>query len=173
MNRYVITDLHVDHGKLKEFCYRPEGYAEMIREAWMATVKQEDVIFLLGDLYFGKRQRFVEYMSGLPGTKILIRGNHDHEPDGWYMSKCGFAIVANQMTIMKKIILSHKPVNDEGQDVINIHGHLHDISPEDWLSKGKEDYSFLNEKHFNVCPEVAGYSPIEINRLLQTKKERD
>ena len=168
---HFISDLHKDHKKIHDFCLRPEDYEDQIRNAWMRSVKPKDSIFVLGDLFFGKRKSFIEYMNGLPGNKILIRGNHDGETDSWYINNCGFSIVADQMTIMGNIILSHKPIQ-VGESQYNIHGHLHDISPEYWLKKEGEDYSFLNEYNFNVCPEIIGYAPIRLDRLIKNRVKK-
>ena len=54
----------------------------------------------------------------------------------------------------EKLILSHEPVNIPW--AFNIHGHIHD-------SKHKND-----KHHLNVCADVIGYTPINMNQFMKS-----
>jgi predicted phosphohydrolase len=80
---YAIADLHLSSTD----SYQPdvyEGYShwkDKTRENWRKTVKDSDTVVLAGDLSFAKtldeaRDDFA-FLEGLPGRKILVRGNHD------------------------------------------------------------------------------------------------
>jgi predicted phosphohydrolase len=52
-----------------------------IEENWRAEVSEEDTVFLLGDLSWGLKFAEAEadlaWIHGLPGRKVLLKGNHD------------------------------------------------------------------------------------------------
>lgn len=54
----------------------------------------------------------------------------------------------------EKLILSHEPVDVPW--AFNIHGHIHD-------SKHKND-----KRHFNVCADVIGYTPVNMNQFMKS-----
>lgn len=54
----------------------------------------------------------------------------------------------------EKLILSHEPVDVPW--AFNIHGHIHD-------SKHKND-----KRHFNVCADVIGYMPVNMNQFMKS-----
>ena len=56
--------------------------------------------------------------------------------------------------IGEKLILSHEPVDIPW--AFNIHGHIHD-------SKHKND-----KRHFNVCADVIGYTPVNMNQFMKS-----
>ena len=58
------------------------------------------------------------------------------------------------LMIAEKLILSHEPVDVPW--AFNIHGHIHD-------SKHKND-----KRHFNVCADVIGYVPVNMNQFMKS-----
>ncbi len=106
------------------------------------------------------------------GEKYLIRGNHDHKPDDWYIKNLGFSGVYNYI-IMENVLLTHYPLKTneyqstkEVKNILSlseiakknnieyvIHGHTHN------KNVGLED-------HYNVSVEAIDYTPIEIHTLL-------
>ncbi len=57
------------------------GHLEKITADWKNKVSDEDVVILAGDYSWAMKLEDVvpdfELLNGLPGTKIIIRGNHD------------------------------------------------------------------------------------------------
>jgi calcineurin-like phosphoesterase family protein len=82
----------------------------------------------------GRYEELSALISCLRGHKTLIRGNHDHQTDGWYKA-AGFAAVHDWLIVDDKLFI-HKPATSMNTDVINlveqikprlvIHGHIHD-----------------------------------------------
>lgn len=62
-------------------------------------------------------------------------------------------IYEGPIMIGEKLILSHEPVNVPW--AFNIHGHIHDAL------KGNDD------SHFNVCADVIGYLPMNLNQFMK------
>lgn len=90
---WAIGDLHLSLG-LNESKQKPmECFGEQWREhtvkiarSWCEHVQREDVVLLLGDLFWGNRveeaQFALNWLGCLPGRKVMIRGNHDN----WWQS---------------------------------------------------------------------------------------
>ena len=58
------------------------NHFERIREDWLARVAPEDLVLLPGDLSWAMKleeaRNDLATISALPGTKLLLRGNHDY-----------------------------------------------------------------------------------------------
>lgn len=82
---YAIADLHLSFSEDKPmdiFGDNWENHAEKIKENWIKQVKEEDYVILPGDfsweMYLNNTKLDFQYLNGLPGTKILLKGNHDY-----------------------------------------------------------------------------------------------
>ncbi len=128
MNKYwLITDTHFGHENMVKKGYRPDGYEELLFYSLMA-IPNDDILIHLGDVGLASDSTIHEkYIWPLRCIKILVRGNHDHKSNSWYLNN-GWDFVCEQFMdrIYGRLILfSHIPQPDIGYD-INIHGHLHD-----------------------------------------------
>lgn len=76
---YFTADLHLGHAKVAD----QRGFATVaehdktLRDAWTATVRPQDSVWVLGDLNMGNPQPALTELAKWPGTKHLIPGNHD------------------------------------------------------------------------------------------------
>ena len=52
---------------------------EYIIKKWNSAVKEDDIVYHLGDVGFGTTEMLKELIGRLNGKKILLRGNHDFE----------------------------------------------------------------------------------------------
>ena len=63
-----------------------EYHAEKIEQNWKRLVMNEDLVLVPGDISWAMRvdeaQKDLDFLQNLPGTKVLIRGNHDY----WWQS---------------------------------------------------------------------------------------
>ena len=119
---------------------------------WNGVVGNDDTIYFLGDFVIGHyKDQFAKLISEeLNGNIIFIKGNHDNGVKSISMKKN-----INITYKGKDIILSHKPLDKfEG---INIHGHVHNNKTYD-----------KKENQFNVSAEVIDYTPIHIDKVLET-----
>lgn len=85
MSLYAIADLHLSFGVPEKTMSVFNGwsdYHERIRKNWLDIVKPDDTVVVAGDLCWGMNlQESVpdfRFLDGLPGKKILIKGNHDY-----------------------------------------------------------------------------------------------
>jgi calcineurin-like phosphoesterase family protein len=165
---YFTSDNHYFHDNIIKYCERPfsdsfEMNKEMLKR-WNDHVGAEDVGVFVGDLSAGLRKRteeLREIIQGLNGVKILIRGNHDHQPDQWYLES-GFIGVFDHLNL-GGVLLCHYPerafvernVNTEnfGDYSHIVHGHVHAQFP---------NY----ERHFNVAVDRNNFMPIPYTEVM-------
>ncbi len=84
MSLYAIGDLHLSLGCSKPmdvFGGRWENYVEKLREG-LSIIKPGDTTVLCGDLTWGlnleQAEKDFEFISNIPGRKIILKGNHDY-----------------------------------------------------------------------------------------------
>lgn len=83
MSVYTISDLHLSFSADKPMnVFRGwENHIERLTANWKRLVKDEDTVVLVGDFSWAlKLEDTLEdfkYIESLPGTKIIVKGNHD------------------------------------------------------------------------------------------------
>ena len=89
MKVFAISDLHLSINSEKPMdIFGPvwEGYLETIENDWEDKVSEDDVVLIPGDISwamrFSEAKADLEYLKGLKGNKIIIKGNHDY----WWSS---------------------------------------------------------------------------------------
>lgn len=142
------ADLHKKHKRIAN--YRPlfesmehnDLYWKYLLES-MCT--KRDTMYFLGDIIFDKSE--LEFIKNLPGTKILIAGNHCTE----YVHMRDLVTAYDEVHGLlkyKEFWLSHCPLHkDELRGKKNIHGHVHAQSvPDISYLNVSVDSSFMNFK---------------------------
>ena len=85
---YAIADLHLPARQkpMDVFGEHWRDHFRRIREDWLARVAPGDLVLLPGDLSWAMRledaAEDLRSIAALPGTKLLLRGNHDY----WWSS---------------------------------------------------------------------------------------
>ena len=85
---WAISDLHLPARQKPMDIFGPHWttHFEQIREDWIGRVQDQDVVLLPGDLswamHLEEAQEDLDRIGELPGTKVLLRGNHDY----WWSS---------------------------------------------------------------------------------------
>lgn len=90
MTIWAIADLHLSTVQPKPmdiFGDHWHNHAERIATAWRAQVAPDDLVLLAGDISWALKLPAalpdLYWIAALPGTKVMIRGNHDY----WYPRK--------------------------------------------------------------------------------------
>ena len=89
MKVFSISDLHLSLNNPKPMdIFGPSwnNYVNNIVSDWKAKVKDNDVVLIAGDISWAMKledaKLDLEFLSTLPGKKIIIKGNHDY----WWKS---------------------------------------------------------------------------------------
>jgi len=85
MSLFVMGDTHLSLGvpeKSMEIFSGWENYQSRIEQNWKNLIHPEDTVILAGDISWGMtleqaKPDFV-FINTLPGTKIILKGNHDY-----------------------------------------------------------------------------------------------
>jgi len=176
---WVISDTHLMHENILKFKDNNTGnfvrghlfsnvdeMNEHILDKWNSVVKQGDIVYHLGDVFIGDKEKFKKIWPKFHGRKRLIVGNHD--TIDWISSGNFFQKV--QMWRMFPefgLVLSHVPLHESNllrlvdrkgkypDDCItlkNLHGHIHqNPSPEG--------------PYQNMSVEAINYTPMNIDEL--------
>jgi calcineurin-like phosphoesterase family protein/2'-5' RNA ligase len=158
---FFIGDLHLDHANIIRYCSRPFSFYDVgemnkvLVENWNKEVKNNDTIYFLGDMAFGRGSKPAKhYLKYLNGNVIFLAGCHDRgventkEYEILHYKKHKFLILHDP---------DSKPI--EWNDWV-IHGHKH--------NNDIKNYPFVNgeTKTINVSAELINYRPISIDFLL-------
>jgi len=86
---YAIGDLHLGFSTNKSmdvFGKQWNKHYDKIKGNWLSTVKDCDLVLIAGDTSWAisleEAEADLDYLNELPGTKVLVKGNHDY----WWQS---------------------------------------------------------------------------------------
>jgi len=83
---WAIADLHLAFGvpskTMEVFGPAWHGYASKIEKNWKELVRPDDLVLIPGDICWAKDLKEAQpdllWIDALPGTKLLLKGNHDY-----------------------------------------------------------------------------------------------
>lgn len=83
---WSIADLHLSFGvpnkQMDVFGPQWKNYTEKIEHHWRTMIAPEDLVLIPGDISWAmhveEAKPDLDWIGQLPGTKVLIRGNHDY-----------------------------------------------------------------------------------------------
>lgn len=165
---FIISDTHFGHENILKFTDSNTNLPlrtfsdvhdmnEFMVERWNKIVGDSDIVYHLGDVYFGKGH---EILPRLKGRKRLILGNHDNGKDQ-NLQKHFQKIMVWRMFPDFNCLLTHVPVHESSLYKVeyNLHGHIHaQPSP--------------TGRHINCCVEVQDYMPRPLVELVPNLKKR-
>jgi calcineurin-like phosphoesterase family protein len=176
---WVVSDTHFHHSNILNFIdYRGNRTREFdnvdimdeyILDKWNSVVKTGDIVYHLGDVFIGSKDKFKSFWPKLNGSKRLLCGNHD---DIAWMSNGSFfkKTLFWRMFSEHGMIFHHVPLHPmslfRGKDLeapmFQVHGHTHTLG-----SPKMGPYT-------SVCVEMRNYTPVNIEDLaLEAKNYRE
>ncbi len=85
MSLFVLGDTHLSFGvpeKPMDIFKGWANYQEQLEENWCSRIAAEDTVVLAGDISWGmtleEAKADFAFLHGLPGRKIILKGNHDY-----------------------------------------------------------------------------------------------
>jgi len=150
MKYFATSDWHFYHRKMLsgEIGVRPPNYETLILQRYRSTVGEDDIVFILGDLFFQVEKykaAFASLIRSLPGKKFLVKGNHDKSrllTNDYLTKDCGFENVS-ELCIDFKYPIGESTRTDTRytkererlkvafsltQSQYNVHGHTHEYA---------------------------------------------
>ena len=180
MNVYFTSDLHFGHKNIIRFDNRPftsvEEMDEVLIRNWNKKVKEDDLVYILGDISWYNDAKTCEIFERLNGRKVLIKGNHDRVHG---KIKNYFEEITDYKEITlpgnKHITLCHYPIvffNRHHYGAFMFYGHVH--NSHEWQMT--ENYKFELEQldiccnMFNVGTMVHNYEPVTFEEITGAKE---
>lgn len=164
---YVISDTHFGHANILKFTdengklfrgdlfANPDEMDQAMEENYNSIVEDQDIVYHLGDVYFGPAAKADAILSRLKGRKRLILGNHDDGKDP-ILQKHFQKIYAWRKWPEYNCILTHMPLHPSGmygKTLLNVHGHIH-------------EKVIADARYINASVEQTNFSPILLETLI-------
>lgn len=167
MTVFFTSDSHYSHTNVIKYSNRPfTSKFEMnskLMENWNTQIKQNDIVYHLGDFCFADEQEGQSILDRLNGKKHLIIGNHDKvgvKLKGW------------------ESIEHYKEINVDGQHIVLCHyamrvwnrshhgawmlyGHSHGSLPDD-----------PNALSIDVGVDCHNYTPLNMDDIRRIMKKK-
>ena len=173
---FVASDHHFGHENIIGYCNRPFPNVDEMNEAMVerhnSVVRDEDIVYFLGDVYFGKRGK--GFLRRLRGRKRLVLGNHDDAKDSeiadnfqkilaWRMFP-EFGLLLTHVPVYRGIFLDEHSEERQGKFDLNVHGHLHNKSV--MMIKPRTKKTIIEDPRYRcVSVEHINYTPINVEEL--------
>jgi len=134
---YFTSDNHFWHKNIRKFCpttRQGETVEEMnalMIQKWQSQVEPEDIVYMLGDVFFCRAEEAIAIMDRLPGQKFLVYGNHDKVIQSNSTLRSKFVSVADYREINidgKRLVLFHYPMYEWHKihhGSYHLYGHIH------------------------------------------------
>ena len=184
MKRFYISDWHYGHKNILSLDNRPfknveEMNAELIRR-WNAAVGKDDVVYILGDMFWCNATEATAVLEQLNGQKFLIQGNHDRCHDNNFRKH--FEKITEYMEIKdgdKNIVLCHYPIvcfKNHYYGWYHLYGHVHSSFEHNMMEHDKYIMETLYDKPCNMYNVGAmmpyiDYTPRTLEEIINANKK--
>jgi len=163
----LTADLHFGHEEVRSACKRPWANVDKMDKGLLSRMRSvvgpRDLLIVVGDLTMAgpTRADYVEQIIGkMPGTKVLVFGNHDRFKPQWYLDR-GFSLAATALVLPGGVLVVHDPAAATvwPKDRPVLCGHVHDL------------FRTLGNV-VNVGVDVWDWAPITLNNAVGLAAER-
>lgn len=171
---YFTSDWHFGHDK--EFLWGPRGLPSMFANSqaivgnYNSIVKDEDDVYVLGDLMLGDNNYGLQMIKMLKGKLHIILGNHDSQTRIELYKQLPNVVEVEYAKVIKvgkqHYYLSHYPTICSNYDdkpyhnhMINLFGHTHQKNNFYWLDD--EENPFM----YHVGVDSHGCCPVSIDQI--------
>lgn len=183
MTIWFTSDPHYGHKNIITYCNRPWPNIKEMNSAliykWNLRVKEEDHVYLLGDVAFMSNERANSILRKLHGVIYHIKGNHDKKlhTDRFVWSKDNHLLEHHDIERgkMVKIYMSHYYHEDwphKAEGAWHLHGHAHGnplimFTPGGRQPGEKIQYLPPDPKRVDVGVDCWNYSPVSYDTLYR------
>jgi len=182
-NVFFISDLHLGHSNIIKYDNRPfkdvdEMHIALIKN-WNKVVKDDSVVFYLGDLSFKNDKLATWFLNQVPGKIHTILGNHDRLRDILNLKR--FEAVheyGTEINVLDKddsrgsqhIVMSHYPIlswNRGHHGSWHLHGHSHQS-----LTKNKDYDWYYKRKVLDLGCNGWDYTPQSYAQIKEAMSKK-
>ena len=170
---YFTSDQHFGHFNIIRLCQRPFGSLEemdaVLLERWNAKVKPDDVVYVLGDLFF-RCAAPEPILKALAGRKHLILGNHDHT----WTKRVRIGDYFESVQTLKEVeidgrilTLCHYPMLSypQARRGFMVYGHIHNSVHDDYWP-----LIARRSRMFNAGVDVNNFEPVGFDELVENNR---
>jgi calcineurin-like phosphoesterase family protein len=160
MRTFFTADLHLgDDGYTRKGNGRDprpfQDASEMDRALityWNALVRDDDLVWVLGDV---AKSGHLHKVSALSGLKRLVAGNRDPIAE---IARTGLFAEVHAVKFLPGLVLSHVPLHPSqlGRGVRNVHGHLHRHPAPD-------------RRYTCVSVDQTGFRPVQLDAIMAAR----
>lgn len=135
---FFVSDLHAFHSKILEYEKEARPFSsleemhDVMVERWNSVVSDSDIVYLLGDISFGREKETIEFLERLNSSrKRLIVGNHDYKmiKNEKFCNHFEWVKLYSEEKINGiQVVMLHYPIaswHRKNYGSIMIHGHCH------------------------------------------------
>jgi calcineurin-like phosphoesterase family protein len=167
-NKFFTSDLHFGHERVIGYCNRPFQSARQMDEAliynWNLHVKPDDIIYVIGDVFFCNQEEAKTILNRLNGKKRLVYGNHDkvirNQKPIQYLFEEILPELYTEHIDGVMVHMCHYPMhswNKAFHGAYMLHGHVHSPQPTD----GKV-------RRYDVGVDANSYAPVRWETIKKT-----
>ncbi|WP_096394029.1 metallophosphoesterase [Halorubrum trapanicum] len=162
---YLVSDLHLDHDNIIDYCDRPFGSVEEMNETlverWNRVVDPTDEVLYGGDLTIrSSAGALLDWLDELNGELVFLIGNHD----GTILERLDGVQFVEEFRFERRGVPFHA-VHDPADGPSNpkgwvLHGHHHNNWP--------DRFPFIDHdaRRVNISIELLDYRPLATDRLV-------
>lgn len=180
MKIYYISDTHLGDQRVFNKCSRPfkdlDELERTVVRNWNAKVKEDDVVYVLGDIAEDDYIRAIDVYKNLNGHKHLIVGNHDLkrlndiETSGVFESVKFMDLIEDNG---RKVCICHYPVMDWmefSRGGYLVYGHIHNKTEKNDIAYKQMKEYFKDKLAFNAGVDVTNFEPVTLDEMIRLKE---
>lgn len=176
---YYISDIHFRDENVFRKCSRNftfEEYERMIVSKWNKKIKEDDEVFILGDVAENDIDEVLCIIKSLKGKKHLIIGNHDEKFLSEYKSSHLFESIEFIKLIYdkgRKVALCHYPLMDWmefNRQGMFVYGHIHNKTIKNGQAYTEIKDYYKDKPAYNAGVDVIGFEPRTLDELIKLKE---
>ena len=174
---YFTSDLHINHQNILTYerdSRRFDTVEEMnqtIIDNINSVVKQDDILYILGDLLMGQREKAAGWLERIQCRDVtVILGNHDSNQ--WkqdYYRSLGWRVLDDVVLEYGafRFFCYHRPIEETGQYLytkrdIYLYGHVH----------GKGPKGLQQDNTYHVGLDTNNLKPVSAAQIMKEYNER-
>ena len=182
---FYISDWHYGHENVIRFDDRPFASLRHMNgtliSRWNDTVGPDDMVYVLGDMFWCQQEEAEGVLEALNGKIFLIKGNHDRIWGGKFRKRLsGVLDYAEISDEGRHVILCHYPIltfKNHMRGWCHLYGHVHNSEEYDMVEsfrKTMEKRQKLPLRMYNVgcMMPYMDYTPRTLADILILNGER-